>query len=667
MDSHSFSNENLSQIALVIVIVSLVLIAAVWKTFSKSGRPGGGCIIPIYNAVMWLNIAEKPGWWLLLFLIPGVNLVLWLLVWIDFGRAYGRSTLFGLGLASILLTLPLLLILGFSRVEYVGPAGVHSPASVRNPPAPDWIRASAEQQQLRKGRPAVSVPLGSYPPRVGDILQGQAAPVSARPPSQPARPPSTAQRLVYPPPAAAYPPPTAYPPAAPMPGMSLPPTPTPSPLAATPSQSRDPLVNRQIGQYYIQQRLQSGGMAIVYKAYDQQRKLLVAFKVLRENFLDQPQIVLRFRREAEIARQLTHPHIVPFYDFGEQDGTLYMVMKFMEIGSLNDRLNHTANVTLGKVARWLRQVSGALDFAHSKGIIHRDLKPGNILLANDDDAYLSDFGIARINEATQLTMTGQSMPGTARYMSPEQAMGDPRLDYRSDLYSFAVIAYLLSTGRYPFTGATEHVVINQHITKLPPRPSEVNTGLPPALDTVLLRCLAKDPAHRPNSATQFMNEFERAIAGYEDLMIIVDPNAANPISSTDAARQPLAPTPTPSPVAARPPQATATPAGFDTHTAITQFYQACETANWPRAQVLLGQIRDSGQSPKVFNVARAEQMLREVSKTPAQIAEAEKEYAIVRVMAEHESPPMVWAALQTLWERFPGYDPDRLAERFTPK
>ena len=119
----------------------------------------------------------------------------------------------------------------------------------------------------------------------------------------------------------------------------------------------DPLENKEIGDYFIQERLQSGGMAVVYKAFDQQRKQLVAFKVLRENFTDQPQLVLRFRREAEIAQQLNHPQIVPFYDFGEHKGTLYMVMKFMEGGSLTDRLSRTANVSLGKVARWLRQVS----------------------------------------------------------------------------------------------------------------------------------------------------------------------------------------------------------------------------------------------------------------------------------------------------------------------
>ena len=315
----------------------------------------------------------------------------------------------------------------------------------------------------------------------------------------------------------------------------------------------DPMLRREIDNYFIQERLQSGGMAVVYKAYDQHRKQLVAFKVLKENYADQPQIVLRFKREAEIAQRLTHPHIVPFYDFGEIDGTLYMVMQFMEGGSLSDRLHRTANVPLGKTALWLRQISGALDFAHSQGVIHRDLKPGNILLANDDTAYLSDFGIAKITEATQLTATGQGMPGTARYMSPEQARGDMRLDYRSDLYSFGVIAYLLATGRYPFTGSNDTAIAMQHVAAPPPLPSAVNPRLPTAVDGVLLRCLAKDPRQRFSSAAEFMTAFERAITGYADMMVIVDPDAANPLASTGAFA--YAPTPTPS----RPPTPLARP------------------------------------------------------------------------------------------------------------
>jgi len=411
----------------------------------------------------------------------------------------------------------------------------------------------------------------------------------------------------------------------------------------------DPLINRQIRQYFLQERLQSGGMAVVYKAYDRQRRELVAFKVLRENYANQPQIVLRFRREAEIAQQLNHPHIVPFYDFGEVDGLLYMVMKFMAAGSLVDRLNRVANVSLGQSARWLRQISGALDFAHSRGIIHRDLKPGNILLANDDDAYLSDFGIAKITEATQLTSTGQSMPGTARYMSPEQAAGDPNLDHRADIYSLGVIAYLLVTGFYPFTGDSDTVILIKHLNETPPLPSQVNKALPLPLDTVLLTGLAKLPAQRYSSSSQLVTAFEKAITHYEELMVIVTPSAANPISSASAGYTPVD-------------RITVAPGVFNVRAAVTEFYQAFDARDWTRAQNLLAQIRASGQAPSFFDVDNAEYSLH------AEIRQEkmEEEYAILRLMAERESPERVWDAIQAFQEDYPGYDPDQLAEQFRP-
>jgi len=314
----------------------------------------------------------------------------------------------------------------------------------------------------------------------------------------------------------------------------------------------DPMIHKQIGAFFIQERLQSGGMAVVYKAFDQDRKELVAFKVLRESFIDQPDIIRRFKREAEIAQTLTHPHIVQFYDFGEWEGKLYLAMKFMPGGSLSDRLRDRANVTLGRVALWLRQISGALDFAHRRNIIHRDLKPGNILMVSDDDVYLSDFGIAKISEATQLTAPGLATPGTARYMSPEQARGDSTLDYRSDIYSFAVIAYLLTTGRYPFTGASDTAIAHQHIYEQPPLPTAVNPKLPPALNEVLLKGLAKDPGQRYDSASALVGALEQAIKDCEDDMVIVDPDAANPVSSAAGLRAAI---PTPSSAVTPPPSA----------------------------------------------------------------------------------------------------------------
>jgi serine/threonine protein kinase len=292
----------------------------------------------------------------------------------------------------------------------------------------------------------------------------------------------------------------------------------------------DPLINRQIDRYFIHERLQAGGMSIIYKAFDPQRKEFVAFKVLHRDYMDRPEIVSRFKQEAEIARKLNHPHIVPCYDFGEHDGSLYLVMRYMEGRSLSDWLHRLANVRLYRTLRWLTQIAQALDYAHSQGVVHHDLKPGNILLANDDDAFLSDFGVARVSLRPRATgPLGDTVGATARYISPELARGDPEIDYRSDLYSFGLIAYLLATGYYPFTSGSERMLIHLHINQMPPKPTSVNPDLPNAVNGVLLKCLAKDPAHRYGSAGAFVTNFRLAVTGYEDLMVIVNPSAANPM------------------------------------------------------------------------------------------------------------------------------------------
>ena len=208
---------------------------------------------------------------------------------------------------------------------------------------------------------------------------------------------------------------------------------------------------------------------------------------------------------------------------------LYLVMRYMEAHSLSDWLHRMANVRLYRTVRWMTQIARALDYAHSHGVVHHDLKPGNILLANDDDAFLSDFGIAQITRPPGTGATGDAVVGTARYISPELARGDEEIDYRSDLYSLGLIAYLLATGYYPFTSGSERMLIHLHINQMPPKPTTVNPDLPSALNGVLLKCLAKDPAERYDSAGAFMTTFRLAITGHEDLMVIVNPNAANPM------------------------------------------------------------------------------------------------------------------------------------------
>jgi hypothetical protein len=291
----------------------------------------------------------------------------------------------------------------------------------------------------------------------------------------------------------------------------------------------DPLLNQKFAYFEIRERIKPGGMAIVYKAFDTRRKQIVALKILQSNLALHAQIVQRFTREGQIARRLRHPNVVQFFDYGEFEGQFYIAMQYMEGGSLADALVENPRVSLRRTAQILQQIGSALDYAHGERIVHRDLKLGNILLDGSGNTLLTDFGIARVREAGQdLTNTNEQMPGTVKYMSPEQVRGHKQLDHRSDLYSFAVIGYLLATGRYPFTGTSDIVILNQHLNMTPPTPTSLNPHLPNALNAVLLKGLSKDPEARYQSASEFANDFAKAITGFENLEVTVNMRAENP-------------------------------------------------------------------------------------------------------------------------------------------
>lgn len=279
------------------------------------------------------------------------------------------------------------------------------------------------------------------------------------------------------------------------------------------------IVNSQIDSYFIKQRIKAGGVAVVYEAIDANGQQ-VAFKLLQSGWAEHEEVIYRFQREARIMQQMKHPHIVEFRDYGMFKGRPYIVMEFMQGGSLAERLKKVANINLGGSARLLAQISSALDYAHRKNVVHRDLKPGNILLKNAEYAALTDFGIARVLEQTMLTMTG-NMPGTPHYMSPEQAKGVTDLGPSSDLYSLAVIGFLLVTGGLPFKGTDPIVIINQHLSSTPPRPSEVNPELPEALDEVMLKALAKNPEDRFPTAGEFSLAFDDAIKGHGKVNVVL--------------------------------------------------------------------------------------------------------------------------------------------------
>jgi serine/threonine protein kinase len=251
--------------------------------------------------------------------------------------------------------------------------------------------------------------------------------------------------------------------------------------------------SKKFGRYEIKAEIGRGGMATVYHAYDPRFEREVALKVLPREMLHDPQFRTRFEREAKTVAMLEHPAIVPVYDFGEEEGQPYFVMRYMTGGALTDRMKQ-GPMTIAEVARLVDRLAPALDDAHARGIIHRDLKPGNILFDQFGEPYISDFGIAKI-AATQTNVTGSAILGTPAYMSPEQAQGEG-IDGRSDIYGLGVILFELLSGQQPYHGDTPMSVVVKHITDPIPHILDVKPDLPPALEAVIEKAMAKDREER---------------------------------------------------------------------------------------------------------------------------------------------------------------------------
>ncbi len=291
-----------------------------------------------------------------------------------------------------------------------------------------------------------------------------------------------------------------------------------------------PTINR-FGNYVVQEKLGSGGMAVVYKAQNEETKETVALKILRSSLMEQPGIMERFKQEATIAERLQHPHIVAVNNCGVIKGRYFLDMQYMSGGTLAERFAKPTEIGSQEVVRLLRNVASGLDFAHRQGVIHRDLKLENILLDSKGHASLADFSIARLSDGNKLTATG-FVVGTPMTIAPEQARGDVKLDHRADLYSLAVIAYVLAAGRYPFNGNNPLSILHQHLAEAPPPPSVINPNLPKALDAVLLKGLAKQPAERYPNADMFVEAFARVVSDQSISRTIVDlktDSAGNPI------------------------------------------------------------------------------------------------------------------------------------------
>jgi serine/threonine-protein kinase len=294
------------------------------------------------------------------------------------------------------------------------------------------------------------------------------------------------------------------------------------------------------GPYIIQEKLGAGGMAAVYKAHDEESGEIVALKVLHATLAAQEDVVMRFRQEVEIANRLRHSHVVSVHKQGVIKNRPYMVMQYMPGGTLAKRFEQPTEITSQHAVRVMRHIGSALDYAHRQNVVHRDLKLENILLDSRGDAYLSDFGIARIVGGERLTMTG-SVVGTPLYLSPEQARGKFDLDYRSDLYSLAVIAYVLAVGRFPFDANNVLAILNMHLTAPPPLPSQVNPNLSPALDAVLLKGLAKRPEERYRSADAFIEAFAKAAQEGEPSRAVIDLRTSDSASNHPPAAEDTGP------------------------------------------------------------------------------------------------------------------------------
>ena len=264
-----------------------------------------------------------------------------------------------------------------------------------------------------------------------------------------------------------------------------------------------------LGQYVVQDFLGEGAMGVVYRAYHPDLERVGAVKILHGLTVD-PQSAARFRREAQAIAKLRHPNIVNVFDFGEYEGTPYMIVEFVEGGNLSARVR-SGPLETDRALRYLTEIAEAIDYAHSRGVVHRDVKPANILMTNSDTPILADFGLVKMMESASIkSMTGVAT-GTPAYMAPEQVTGEA-VGPAADRYSFAILAYQMLTGRIPFSDGGVLEVMYAQVHSAPPPPSSLNPALSPAVDAVLLKGLAKDPKLRWATCTEMVTALRSALA-----------------------------------------------------------------------------------------------------------------------------------------------------------
>lgn len=288
---------------------------------------------------------------------------------------------------------------------------------------------------------------------------------------------------------------------------------------------------RKLGKYHLVRKIGSGGMSTVYKAVEEESGREVAVKVLPPGLDEEGNFKARFEREARILMRLRHPHIVPLLDFGVEDGIYYFVMPLMEVGTLRQRMRQ-GPIHPEEGATIIHQIAEALQCAHDAGLVHRDVKPSNILLDEDGNAWLSDFGAAHVTDATS-SLTGSNVIGTPQYMAPEQARGDP-VSKQTDVYALGIVLYQICTGQLPFNADTPLAIAMKHASEPLPPPTRINPNIPIEVGKVLVRALEKRPEDRYPTARALSHAFERALQlVYDPKAKALKPGVRRPDATTD--------------------------------------------------------------------------------------------------------------------------------------
>ncbi|MFP5297675.1 MAG: protein kinase domain-containing protein [Actinomycetota bacterium] len=275
--------------------------------------------------------------------------------------------------------------------------------------------------------------------------------------------------------------------------------------------------------YLLEATIASGGMGTVFRAVDRRLDRTVALKVLKPELAHEANSIERFRREARAVAALSHPNIANVYDYGEDEGSHFLVMELAPGQDLAQRMTTEAPFSPDRVVRIASQIASALGHAHAAGVIHRDVKPANVIVGDDDTVKVTDFGIARVAGDSTLTATG-ALLGTATYLSPEQAQGSP-LDPRSDIYSLGIVMFEMLTGEVPFAGDSAVNVAMRHLTDDVPSPSEFSDGIPAWLDAAVVRSTRRDPSERFTDGSDLADALSKTSAGDTIALPVLEPTA----------------------------------------------------------------------------------------------------------------------------------------------